>query len=202
VTATASSTTGVPNPDKPGWWIVPPWEAGASFCDVASHFSRFDPWWGGASSGHRLAYYTAYLAALEAAPTSELMHAMSLEWRDELLDCIARCVANHRTGALTESLHNEGHCPAVAARATSHHPGASSPGTRFVTRELPAALSKLDKQVPDAVLSLLDGSLHTGSGGTRRVEKQTAFEPSCTPIHRGSDFYRLDELERCYGPTN
>ncbi|MFI5608003.1 histidine-type phosphatase [Amycolatopsis sp. NPDC051903] len=31
------------------------------------------------------------------------------------------------------------------------------------------------------------------------TEKQTAFKPSCTPVHRGSYFYSLDELERCYG---
>lgn len=32
-------------------------------------------------------------------------------------------------------------------------------------------------------------------------ERQTAFQPSCAPIHRGSDFYSLDELEHCYGWT-
>lgn len=32
-------------------------------------------------------------------------------------------------------------------------------------------------------------------------EKETAFRPSCAPIHRGSDFYSLDELEHCYGST-
>ncbi len=32
-------------------------------------------------------------------------------------------------------------------------------------------------------------------------EKQTAFKASCKPIHRGSDFYELDELEHCYGYT-
>jgi hypothetical protein len=99
VTATANPTTGVPNPDKPDWWIVPPWEAGASFCDVVRHFLRFDPWWGGASSGHQLAYYTAYLTALETAPTSELTHATSLAGRDELLDCVRECIAIFRQQA-------------------------------------------------------------------------------------------------------
>jgi hypothetical protein len=43
-------------------------------------------------------------------------------------------------------------------------------------------------------------------GGTYLVrmlynEKQTAFKPSCAPVHPGSHFYRLGELERCYGRT-
>ncbi|WP_433662388.1 histidine-type phosphatase [Nocardia sp. CA-128927] len=30
-------------------------------------------------------------------------------------------------------------------------------------------------------------------------EKQTAFQPGCAPIQPGSTFYRLDELQRCFG---
>ncbi|HEX5120171.1 MAG TPA: histidine-type phosphatase [Pseudonocardiaceae bacterium] len=30
-------------------------------------------------------------------------------------------------------------------------------------------------------------------------EQQTAFRAACAPIHRGSAFYSLDELEHCYG---
>jgi hypothetical protein len=30
-------------------------------------------------------------------------------------------------------------------------------------------------------------------------EKETAFQPSCRPIARGSYFYDLTELQRCYG---
>ncbi|WP_326834036.1 histidine-type phosphatase [Amycolatopsis rhabdoformis] len=32
-------------------------------------------------------------------------------------------------------------------------------------------------------------------------EKQTPFKASCAPVHRGSSFYRLDELERCYAQS-
>lgn len=46
----------------------------------------------------------------------------------------------------------------------------------------------------------------TGGGkGTRYLvrmlynEKETAFKPSCKPIAKGSRFYDLKELERCYG---
>ena len=30
-------------------------------------------------------------------------------------------------------------------------------------------------------------------------EKETAFKPSRRPVAKGSDFYDLMELERCYG---
>ncbi|MEU7873549.1 hypothetical protein [Dactylosporangium sp. NPDC049140] len=30
-------------------------------------------------------------------------------------------------------------------------------------------------------------------------ERETAFPPSCRPIARGSFYYRLSELERCFG---
>jgi hypothetical protein len=92
VTVTADPRTGIPDPDKPGWWLVPPWEAGASFCDVVRHFLRFDPWSGGASSNNQPAYYAGYRTALETAPTYELAHSTSWEWRDELLDWIQKCV--------------------------------------------------------------------------------------------------------------
>jgi hypothetical protein len=32
-------------------------------------------------------------------------------------------------------------------------------------------------------------------------EKQTAFKSSCAPVSKGSYFYDLNELERCYGYT-
>jgi hypothetical protein len=30
-------------------------------------------------------------------------------------------------------------------------------------------------------------------------EKETAFKPSCTPVAKGSYFYDLNELKRCFG---
>ncbi|MDH6452034.1 hypothetical protein M2156_003632 [Streptomyces sp. SAI-149] len=32
-------------------------------------------------------------------------------------------------------------------------------------------------------------------------EKETAFKPACEPVAKGSKFYDLDELERCFGRT-
>jgi hypothetical protein len=92
VTVTADPTTGVPDPDMPGWWVVPPWEAGASFCDVVRHFLRFDPRWGGTSNHHQFAYYAGYLSALKAASACELTHPTSRAWRDELLGYVQECI--------------------------------------------------------------------------------------------------------------
>ncbi|GGJ28479.1 hypothetical protein GCM10010121_044790 [Streptomyces brasiliensis] len=33
-------------------------------------------------------------------------------------------------------------------------------------------------------------------------EKETAFKAGCVPVSKGSKFYDLDELERCFGRTN
>ncbi|BBC36490.1 Histidine acid phosphatase [Streptomyces graminofaciens] len=32
-------------------------------------------------------------------------------------------------------------------------------------------------------------------------EKETAFKAGCRPVSRGSAFYELNELERCFGRT-
>jgi hypothetical protein len=32
-------------------------------------------------------------------------------------------------------------------------------------------------------------------------EKETPFKEGCCPVARGSSFYDLDELERCFGRT-
>ena len=42
-----------------------------------------------------------------------------------------------------------------------------------------------------------NGSEGQGAVGT----PGRAFKAGCNPIHRGSNFYELDELEHCYGYT-
>jgi hypothetical protein len=58
---------GIRSVDKPDWWLVPPWAAGASLCTVVAHFLRFQlrP---GPSVAEKLAYYKGYAAAIDAAP--------------------------------------------------------------------------------------------------------------------------------------
>lgn len=85
-------TTGVRNPERPEWWLVRPWPPGAGFCAVVRHFltAYFHIDRGVA---HQLAYFRGYQAALAAAPTDELTLPGDRQWHDELVSCIADCVA-------------------------------------------------------------------------------------------------------------
>jgi hypothetical protein len=94
VSAMSEPTTGIPNADKPGWWVVPPWPVPASLCDVVNHFLRFAPR-DNASITEKLAYYKGYLAAMEAAPRHELKDHHDERWYEDLRDCIGRCVTTY-----------------------------------------------------------------------------------------------------------
>jgi hypothetical protein len=83
-------TTGVPNPDKPGQWLVPPWATNTSFSDVVRHFLRFNPW-GDTSTAHLLAYFQGYQAALDAAPTDTPASSLHWRWCQDMRDCVGRC---------------------------------------------------------------------------------------------------------------
>jgi len=48
------------------------------------------------STARQLAYFEGYQAALNAAPLHELKHSTSWQWRDDLLGCIAECIATFR----------------------------------------------------------------------------------------------------------
>lgn len=85
--------TGVPHPDKPGLWLVPPWPADATVHDVVRHFSDF-PVWDEQNSAVMRAYYEGYVAAFAAAPTHELVHPMAWRWYEEMRTCLDRCVAH------------------------------------------------------------------------------------------------------------
>lgn len=85
-----NKTTGIPNPDKPGHWLVPPWAKDASFCDVVLHFLRFDPW-DNTNTAHLRAYYEGYQRALDAAPANELEYAGNRRWFADMRDCVGRC---------------------------------------------------------------------------------------------------------------
>ena len=86
-------TTGIPHPDRPGHWLVPPWASDSSFSAVVSHFLRFHPW-RTANTVHLLTYFTGYQAALEAAPADRRTDGGSWRrrWCEDMRDCIGRCV--------------------------------------------------------------------------------------------------------------
>lgn len=88
-------TTGIPYPDKPGHWLVPPWATNASFSDLVRHFLSRHPW-GNTNTVHLLAYFEGYEAALDAAPTDELTYAGHQRWYDDMRDCVSRCATIYR----------------------------------------------------------------------------------------------------------
>jgi hypothetical protein len=94
---TTTATTGIRDPKNPSVWLVWPWPVDAGFGDVVRHFlTYFWPLSGDSDPARQLAYYEGYQAALLAAPTDGVRGPGALEWRDELLACVARCVTTYR----------------------------------------------------------------------------------------------------------
>lgn len=91
----SAPSTGVPNADKPGWWIVPPWPVPASLCDVVRHFLCFTPR-DNASAAEKLAYYKGYLTAIDTASRHDLKDRCNERWHEDLRDCIGRCITMHQ----------------------------------------------------------------------------------------------------------
>lgn len=102
MSAMSEPTTGIPNTDKPGWWVVPPWPVHASLCDVVSHFLRFAPRDNTSTTTEKLAYYKGYLTAMDAAPRHELKDHCDKHWYEDLRDCIGRCIIMYQDKRATE----------------------------------------------------------------------------------------------------
>lgn len=88
-------TTGIPHPDGPGYWLVPPWATDATFGDVVRHFLRFRVW-DDTNTAHLLAYYEGYDAAIDAATTDESRCPGRERWRQDLRDSVNRCAISYR----------------------------------------------------------------------------------------------------------
>ncbi len=82
-------TTGVPDPDRPGHWLVPPWAESAPFPSVVRHFLRFHPW-RTTNTAHLAAYFAGYRAALDKAPASERICAAYDRWAAGVRDYVDR----------------------------------------------------------------------------------------------------------------
>lgn len=76
---------------SPGWWLVPPWQADASFSEVVRHFLSRNPW-GMTNTALLLVYFEGYQAALEAAPADRPTCALYERWCTDMRECVARCV--------------------------------------------------------------------------------------------------------------
>jgi hypothetical protein len=89
-----NAPTGILDPVRPDRWLVPPWPVDAGFGEVVQHFltSFIWPLSNDSHPARQRAYFVGYQAALLAAPTDDLHRPGALEWRDELLRCVASCV--------------------------------------------------------------------------------------------------------------
>ena len=90
------TTTGIRYPDKPRYWLVPPWPADASFSDVVRHFLNHHLLWRKPNTAYLLAYFEGYEAALEAAPPDEPANAFHRRWCADMRTSVARCARLYR----------------------------------------------------------------------------------------------------------
>ncbi|HET6214005.1 MAG TPA: hypothetical protein VFE14_14165 [Micromonosporaceae bacterium] len=93
--------TGIPNPDMPGDWLVPPWPTSATFSDVVRHFVSYHQL-RNTNTAHLVAYFEGFQAALEAARADEWTDAMHLRWCATMRDCVTRCARLHREQRMAE----------------------------------------------------------------------------------------------------
>lgn len=94
-------TKGVPNPERPEHWLVTPWPQSASYSVVVGHFLRWHPW-DTDNAEVRLRYYQALQAALEVAPTHDLIYACDRSWQQEMQRCITRCITSYQAERETQ----------------------------------------------------------------------------------------------------
>jgi hypothetical protein len=126
-------TPGIPDPDDPGRWLVRPWPVSAGFCEVVRHFvmASFSGIYDSSSTIRRLVYFEGYQAALSTASNHELTDPGAWQWHDELVGCIADCVAIFQAKAMVEGLEQRPRVrrlqpPAPASIPTSFRPGRAS----------------------------------------------------------------------------
>jgi hypothetical protein len=93
--------TGIPYPDMPGDWLVPPWPTSATFSDVVRHFASHHQL-RNTNTTHLVAYFEGFQAALEAAPADEWTDALHLRWCATMRDCVTRCASLHREQRIEE----------------------------------------------------------------------------------------------------
>ena len=90
--------TGVPSLRNPEHWMVLPWSPTANVHDVVRHFMRFEPYRDATDLEH-LAYYEAYIAALEAAYArgpEAYWSSVAEQWYHELHSALLCCVEQYR----------------------------------------------------------------------------------------------------------
>jgi hypothetical protein len=113
----SGTTTGIPNPDKPGHWLVPPWPNDASVNDVVRHFLRFHPW-DNTNTAHLVAYFEGYAAALDTTPLGKPADTLHQHWCVDMRDCVRQCARLYREKLVAET---NGNAAASRTAAQADH---------------------------------------------------------------------------------
>ncbi|WP_203620589.1 histidine-type phosphatase [Streptomyces sp. SID8499] len=110
-------------------------------------------------------------------------------------------------GAVLRFTHAEEIEPLAALMGLPGSTEPAAPGRAYTYRDNPWRGAEVAPMAANIQWDLYAGTPAPGRSGepvtylVRMLynEKETAFKPSCEPVAKGSYFYRLDELERCFG---
>jgi hypothetical protein len=112
-----TAVTGIRDPGDLGRWLVVPWPVTAGFCEVVRHFlPAHAGLLGDKRTDRQVAFFEGYQAALLAASTDDLRHPTAWHWRDELLGCLAECVAIYRVKQAEQRAADVRRLPVAASR--------------------------------------------------------------------------------------
>jgi hypothetical protein len=112
-------TAGINDPDRAGFWLVPPWPRQAEYHEVVMHFLRFWPR-PNASTQQMLTFFEQLEAALEVASTASMVHPTDRHWQKEMRDCLARCITSYREQRLVERSGKRPRPAGIARRALTY----------------------------------------------------------------------------------
>ncbi|GAA4411612.1 hypothetical protein ACFQV2_06025 [Actinokineospora soli] len=129
------SQTGVRSLRNPDHWMVLPWSPTANVHDLVAHFMRFAPYRDAGDLEH-LAYYEAYVAALETAygrGPEAYWSVVAESWYHELHGSLLDCLEQYRLRC--KETENDAEPGRAARRAASPRyseelPGASTTAHR------------------------------------------------------------------------
>ncbi|GAB1333007.1 histidine-type phosphatase [Streptomyces sennicomposti] len=119
----------------------------------------------------------------------------------------ARAGGTGGTGAVLRFTHAEEIEPLAALMGLPGSTEPAAPGRPYTYRDNPwrgAEVAPMAANIQWDLYASAPASGRPGKPVTYLVrmlydEKETAFKPSCEPVAKGSYFYALDELERCFG---
>lgn len=108
---TTTTTGGIPDPDAPGHWIVPPWPDGDGLVARIDHIARFWPQ-SAESNTRRVVFYQGLLATIDEGVAVGLPSFVDAHWLDEFRQAVAGCVDTYQARLADEAVQR----PAVVRR--------------------------------------------------------------------------------------